>query len=192
MTSETVNNVRRIYTDGRGHTPEEDAYPLWYGDSIGFWDDHKLVVHTSQMRANIFHRNDPAFSDKIETVEIWRKLDQDTLVGGRVGLRPGDARRALVRPRHVYARAESRQGIAIRYWDCHENPNNDVVQTENGGSEFKDFTFTDKDDSPSTGAAKENSPSTGAAKDDSPSTGAAKDDSPSTGAAKDDSPSSGR
>ena len=38
LTSETVNNVRRIYTDGRSHPPLEERYPLYYGDSIGFWD----------------------------------------------------------------------------------------------------------------------------------------------------------
>ena len=35
--SETVNNLRRVYTDGRDHPPTADAYPLDYGDSIGFW-----------------------------------------------------------------------------------------------------------------------------------------------------------
>ena len=59
FTSETVNNMRRIYTDGRAHTPAEDAYPLWYGDSIGFWHGYTLVVHTSQLRENVFHRTDP-------------------------------------------------------------------------------------------------------------------------------------
>src|SRR5207244_3080261 len=33
LSSETVNNVRRIYTDGRDHLPAEDRYPLYYGDS---------------------------------------------------------------------------------------------------------------------------------------------------------------
>jgi hypothetical protein len=47
LTSETVNNIRRIYTDGRAHTAAADAYPLWYGDSIGFWHGHTLVIHTS-------------------------------------------------------------------------------------------------------------------------------------------------
>ena len=31
--------------------------------------------------------------------------------------------------------------LRIRYWDCHENQNNDVIKTENGSSQFRDFTF---------------------------------------------------
>ncbi len=146
MTLETVNNVRRIYTDGRGHTPKDDAYPLWYGDSIGFWDGHKLIVHTSQLRANIFHRNDPKFSNNIETVEIWQKLDPDTIVVDAWAYDP----ETLEEPwfvRDTYTRVPNKdKELRIRYWDCHENPNNDVVETKNGGSEFKNFTFTHSDD----------------------------------------------
>src|SRR5688572_10333335 len=49
LSSETVNNVRRIYTDGRAHPSAADAFPLYYGDSIGFWDGQKLVIHTGQL-----------------------------------------------------------------------------------------------------------------------------------------------
>src|SRR5262245_62363377 len=52
--SETVNNLRRVYTDGREHPPEADAYPLPYGDSTGFWSDHTLVIHTAQHRGCIY------------------------------------------------------------------------------------------------------------------------------------------
>jgi hypothetical protein len=38
LINEMVNDIRRIYTDGRGHPPAEDSYPLYNGDSIGFWD----------------------------------------------------------------------------------------------------------------------------------------------------------
>ena len=38
LINEMVNDIRRIYTDGRGHVPEADRYPLYDGDSIGFWD----------------------------------------------------------------------------------------------------------------------------------------------------------
>src|SRR5260370_5746435 len=48
LSSETVNNVRRIYTDGRDHPRKADRNPLYYGDSIGFWDHQKLVIHTNQ------------------------------------------------------------------------------------------------------------------------------------------------
>ena len=79
LSSETVNNVRRIYTDGRGHPPAEDAFPLYYGDSIGFWDGQKLVIHTSQLMARSMGRNQPEQSEQIETVEIWEKVDAGTI-----------------------------------------------------------------------------------------------------------------
>jgi hypothetical protein len=97
LTSETVNNIRRIYTDGRGHPPEGDAYPLWYGDSIGFWHRNTLVIHTSQVRENIFHRNDPRHSEP----------RNDT--GRRLVVRRCDARRAVVRAADVQTRSESRR-----------------------------------------------------------------------------------
>ena len=40
----------------------------------------------------------------------------------------------------------SNPDVRIGYWYCGENPNNTVVETGEGTSQFKDFTFTDKDD----------------------------------------------
>src|ERR1700704_1776061 len=79
LSSETVNNVRRIYTDGRNHPPVEDRFPLYYGDSIGFWDDQKLVIHTNQLMKRSMGRNEPEQSDQMETVEIWEKTDARTI-----------------------------------------------------------------------------------------------------------------
>jgi hypothetical protein len=39
------NKLRRIYTDGRAHTP--DVNPTLYGESIGRWDGQTLVVDTT-------------------------------------------------------------------------------------------------------------------------------------------------
>ena len=38
------SSVRRIYTDGRGHS--DDAEPSYNGESIGHWEGQTLVVHT--------------------------------------------------------------------------------------------------------------------------------------------------
>jgi hypothetical protein len=147
LTSETVNNIRRIYTDGRDHTPEDEAYPLWYGDSIGFWDGHSLVIHTSQIRENIFHRNDPRYSDRLETVEVWNKVDDETMLVDVWAYDP----ETLLEPWYVqqtYKQVPNPDGyLRINYWYCGENPNNVVVETEEGTSQFSDFTFTDADDS---------------------------------------------
>jgi hypothetical protein len=145
LTSETVNNMRRIYTDGRAHTAPEDAYPLWYGDSIGFWHGHTLVIHTSQLRENIFHRNDPRHSDQIETVEVWQKTDPGTILVDVWVYDPI----TLVEPWYVqqtYKFVPNVEDVRLDYWHCGENPNNLVEQTEDGSSTFSDFTFTDEDD----------------------------------------------
>jgi len=144
--SETVNNLRRVYTDGRGHPSEADAYPLWYGDSIGFWHGHTLVIHTSQIRENIFHRNDPRHSDQIETVEVWNKVDDETILTDVWSYDPV----TLLEPWYVqqtYKQVPNPNGyLRIPYWHCSENPNNVVIETEEGGTDFSDFTFTDEDD----------------------------------------------
>ena len=144
--SETVNNLRRVYTDGRDHPPFADAYPLDYGDSIGFWSSHTLVIHTSQVKAGIFHRNDPQYSESLEAVEVWRKTDPTTVLVDVWIYDPV----TLEQPWHVqqtYKQVPNSDGyLRINYWHCGENPNNTVEQTTEGTSQFSDFTFTDADD----------------------------------------------
>jgi hypothetical protein len=53
MTHEQVNETRRVYTDGRSHLPEDEAVPLWLGDSIGFWDGNTLGIHTNHLKAGV-------------------------------------------------------------------------------------------------------------------------------------------
>jgi hypothetical protein len=144
--SETVNNLRRVYTDGRGHPPPQDAYPLYYGDSIGFWSGHTLVIHTTQVKAGIFHRNDPQYSDSLEAVEVWRKTDPTTVVADVWIYDPV----MLEEPWYVqqtYKQVPNPDGyLRIGHWHCGENPNNAIEKTEDGTSQFRDFTFTDRDD----------------------------------------------
>jgi hypothetical protein len=146
LMNEMVNDVRRIYTDGRGHVPEEDRYPLYNGDSIGFWDGHKLVIHTNQLREGIYQRRNPDYTDQVETVEIWEKVDDRTV---EVDVWVYDPP-ALAEPwytRQSYARLEDPdKALRIRYWHCGENQNNAVVETEGGSTQFQDFTFTESDD----------------------------------------------
>lgn len=144
--SETVNNLRRVYTDGRDHPPAADAYPLDYGDSIGFWSGHTLVIHTSQVKAGIFHRNDPQYSESLEAVEVWRKTDPTTVIADVWIYDPV----TLDEPWYVqqtYKQVPNPDGyLRIGYWHCGENPNNTVEQTDEGTSQFSDFTFTEQDD----------------------------------------------
>jgi hypothetical protein len=146
LTSETVNNVRRIYTDNRDHIPAEDRYPLPYGDSIGFWDGQKLVIHTNQIKGAIYTRSHPDYSDETETVEIWQQISPTAIEAKVWVYDPVN----LLEPwyvRHTYTKVPNLdKQVRIRYWNCTENQNNVVVQTKEGGSTFANFTFTDKDD----------------------------------------------
>lgn len=146
MINEMMNEVRRIYTDGRDHPPPEDAYPLWEGDSIGFWDEDRLVIHTSQMREGQYQRIQPHHSDEVEVVEIWEKTDDETLTADVWIYDPP----ALEEPwytKQVYKKLDNPdKSLRIRYWAFTENPNNTVIENEEGTSDFNDFTFTDEDD----------------------------------------------
>ena len=145
LINEMMNEVRRVYTDGRGHTAPEDAYPLWEGDSIGFWDDDKLVIHTSQMRSGQYQRIQPHYSEQVEVVEVWQKTDDTTLTVDAWIYDPP----ALVEPwytRRLFKKLTNDDNyLRIQYWDFRENQNNEVIKTDEGTSDFADFTFTDKD-----------------------------------------------
>jgi hypothetical protein len=147
LINEVANEVRRIYTDGRDHLAPADRYPTWDGDSIGFWDRDKLVIHTNQLTAGQYTRGQPDYSERIETVEVWQKVDDDSIVVDVWAYDPP----ALVEPWHVrqyYERLTNDDRLLrIHYWHCFENQNNDVVETEGGGTDFVDFSFTREDDS---------------------------------------------
>lgn len=146
MIAEAFNSVRFIYTDGREHIPEDDRYPTENGDSIGFWTDGKLVTHTNQLMAHMYERAQGFYSEQVESVEIWQQIDDRTLVAHVWVYDPP----ALEEPwytRQSYTKLHNPDnGLRIRHWACKGNPNNDVIETEEGGSEFKNFDFIDTDD----------------------------------------------
>ena len=145
LINEMVNDIRRIYTDGRDHVPEADRYPLYNGDSIGFWDGPRLVIHTNQLREGIYQRRNPDYTNQVETVEIWEKVD-DKLIEVDVWVYDPPALAEPWYTKQAYARLDDPDRmLRIRYWHCDENQNNDVLQTEGGGTQFQDFTFTDRD-----------------------------------------------
>jgi hypothetical protein len=146
LINEMQNEMRRVYTDGRDHPSEADAYPLWEGDSIGFWDGDRLVIHTSQMRAGQYQRVQPFYTEQVETVEIWHKTDATTMTVDVWAFDPP----ALAEPwytKQIYKKlTNDDSSLRIRYWNCGENQNNAVEQTETGTSDFSNFTFTERDD----------------------------------------------
>lgn len=146
LINEMVNDIRRVYTDGREHIPEVDRYPIPNGDSIGFWDGPKLVIHTNQLQSGIYQRSNPDYTDQVETVEIWQKTDDKTL-GVDVWVYDPPA---LAEPWYVkqnYGKLSNPdKNLRIQYWNCGENPNNSVFQTKEGTTQFKDLKFKSTDE----------------------------------------------
>jgi hypothetical protein len=98
------------------------------------------------MRSGQYQRIQPHYSEQVEVVEIWQKTDDKTLTVDAWIYDPP----ALVEPwytRRFYKKLTNDDNyLRIRYWDFRENQNNEVIKTEEGASDFADFTFTDKDD----------------------------------------------
>ena len=106
-----------------------------------------LSIHRQASKRKNPRSNGPGnFSDQIETVEIWEKLDERNV---EVDVWIYDPP-ALLEPwytREVYAKLnDPEKSLRIRYWDCNENQNNATFVTEEGGTDFTDFTFTTEDD----------------------------------------------
>lgn len=143
MVAEAFNMVRRIYTDGRDHIPEGDRYPLEVGDSIGFWDGDKLIIHTNQNMAHMYERAQGDYSDQVEAVEIWSKVADTLQADVWIFDPPALAEPWFARQRYVKL-DDANKTLRVRHWSCKGNPNNDVVETPDGGSQFKEFTFEKK------------------------------------------------
>ena len=149
------NEVRRIYTDGRGHTPADWAYETPHGDSIGFWDGDTLVAHTMYTNGGWIGRVMPYFSTQLDGVDVWRMIDHETIQADVWVYDP----EALEEPwytRQIYKLIEQEEGSPLRleyWWNCHSQ-NNLVVPTGDGGTTFLDFDFTDLDDQPTQGAGQ--------------------------------------
>jgi hypothetical protein len=130
--NEQQSEVRRIYTDGRGHVLADEAYPLWEGDSIGFWNGDTLVVHTNNLMAGQYQRGQPDYSDKISTVEEIRKISPDMMEDRVTVYDPASLAKPWTATFH-YARVKT-PDLRINMWSCNEN--NNVVKTAEGATQF--------------------------------------------------------
>lgn len=142
LVNEMVNDVRRVYTDGRPHTADEDAYPTANGDTIGFWDGDTLVTHTKHLMAGQYQRGvQPDYSDQVTLVERWRKVDADTLQADVWVFDPVNLAEPWYTRQSWTKLTNDDYTLRIRYWDCRENPNNQVTKKEDGTSDFLPFDF---------------------------------------------------
>ena len=78
MLFEQYSQVRRIWTDGRGHDPDPD--PGFVGDSIGHWEGDTLVADTIGIRADLpFDIIGTPHSDALHIIERLRRTNADTI-----------------------------------------------------------------------------------------------------------------
>jgi hypothetical protein len=87
------SEIRRIWTDGRGHPPDDESNPSFQGHSIGHWEGDTLVVETVQIypeaelffgmpvtdktvmkeRINLFDKNTLRIDTVVEDDELFTK-----------------------------------------------------------------------------------------------------------------------
>src|SRR4051812_1860564 len=146
LMNEMVNDTRRVYTDGRGHTPEDDAYPSWNGDTIGFWDGDVLVAHTKYLFKGQYQRGvQPNYSEKTTVVERWHKVDPKTLQADVWVFDPVNLAKPWYTRQSWTKLTDDEKLLRIRYWDCRENANNSIIVNKDGTSQFSGFTFVPND-----------------------------------------------
>jgi len=117
--AEWNGEVRRIYTDGRGHPADPD--PTYEGDSIGRWDHGQLRIDTVALRADTrFASAGAPHSDAMTIHERLWLADQNTLKDEITVLDP----KAFTRP-YVVTKSFRRQPTwTIQEFVCEENNRN--------------------------------------------------------------------
>jgi len=132
LINEQLEEIRRVYTDGRGHIPDDEAYPMWEGDSIGFWNGDTLVIHTNNLKHGQYQRLQPDYSEQTTTVEQWRKTGPDMIEDVVDIYDPWGLTKAW-RVVQRYERVKT-PDLRIAYWSCEEN--NNVIKSNDGSTEF--------------------------------------------------------
>jgi hypothetical protein len=91
-------------------------------------------------------RNQPEQSEKMETVEIWEKLDARTIVTDAWIYDSAIYQQPWYLQRRYSQVANEDKLLRMNYWHCGENPNNEVYKTPDGNTQYRDFSFTPGED----------------------------------------------
>lgn len=137
LMNDLMDETRRVYI-GKEHVNIEGAH-FSTGDSIGFWDDDKLVIWTKWVQPADYVRGMPLTSNRFEMVETWQQVTHD-----------GGSRQlitqvtfydplALVKPQSAVYTHDSRPdleqaGVRIRNWECANSSNS--YKDEDGNTQF--------------------------------------------------------
>jgi hypothetical protein len=127
---EAYTQVRHIYTDGR--PLPEDPNPLFYGTSVGHWEDDTLVVETVGL-AQIPRGFTFPYSDKMKIVERFKLTGPDTLSIETTLIDP----EAFTAPYSMGTRTLARHRTwTIAEYICEENNRNFVDDKGNAGTKL--------------------------------------------------------
>jgi hypothetical protein len=74
-----MNEMVRVYTDGRPHPEPGTFEPAVMGHSIGHWEGQTLVVDTTNMRASAYDRSGAPHSEQVHVVTRITQKDPDTM-----------------------------------------------------------------------------------------------------------------
>jgi len=137
LMNDFMNETRRIYI-GKEHV-NIDARHSSTGDSIGFWDDDKLVIWTKWVNPADYVRGMPLTSNQFEMVETWQQLTRDDGSRRLITQVTFYDPIGLTKPQSAVYTHDSRPdleevGIRIRSWECSTSSNS--YKDENGDTQF--------------------------------------------------------
>ena len=125
---EYMSQIRRIFTDGRGHLADPDA--SFNGHSIGHWEGDTLVVDTVGLKGDtMFQNTGMPHSDVMHILERIHLVAPDVLEDEITILDP----KAFTRPYVTKRRFRRRRDWSIIEYVCEENNRNPTV---NGVTQF--------------------------------------------------------
>ena len=158
MLNDLMNETRRVYIDSE-HINIDGKHSAT-GDSIGFWDEDKLIIWTMWINPADYLRGMPLTSNQLQMVESWevqynveglRQLITQVTFYDPIGLQSPQSA--------VYVHTESPEladfGARMRNWECSSSSNSYQDETGRtffylpGDPEYKDPRgFTDFPDIP--------------------------------------------
>jgi len=119
--AEWQSQVRRIYTDGRGHPSDLD--PTYNGHSTGHWEGKDLVADTIGLRGDMMlTMNGLGLSDALRVKERFHQVDADTLTDTITLEDP----KALRKPWTVVKTFRRSPQTQIMEYVCEENNRNPI------------------------------------------------------------------
>jgi hypothetical protein len=111
-------------------------------------------MHTKFLNPGQYQRGvQPDYSQQTTLVERWRKVDDKTIQADVWVFDPVNLARPWYTRQSWTKLTNEGNNLRIRYWDCRENSNNEILRKDDGTSQFKDFDFVPDDGSASSDAA---------------------------------------